>query len=70
MQSFRSFKETFTLAPTDFIKTTPMQNVWDPKNVTSKFLAQFFFTYGQLSHKHIVNNLKQFGGISNFCKIS
>ena len=26
-ENFKWFKETFTLAPTDFLKTTPMQNL-------------------------------------------
>ena len=37
-----------------------MQNVWDQKKATLKILAENFITCGQLSHKNIVNNLKQF----------
>ena len=34
MQNLRRFEKTFTLASNDFLKTTQMQNVGDPKNAT------------------------------------
>ena len=36
-----------------------MQTVWDPKNSTLEFLAEFFLC-GQLSHKKTEHNLRQF----------
>ena len=43
LQILKNLKKTFTLAKSDFLKTTPMQNVWDTKNVTLEFFAGFFY---------------------------
>ena len=34
---------TFTWAQNTFLKTTPLQNVFDPKNTALKSLAEMFF---------------------------
>ena len=44
-----------------------MKSVWDPKNLNFQFLADFFFTCGKLSHKHIVHNSKRLS--ENFMRV-
>ena len=38
VQNFRWFKETFTWAPTGFLKTKAMISVWNPPKISLKFL--------------------------------
>ena len=55
MHNFRRFVETSTMAPIDFLKTTPMQTVRDLKNIILVFLAGLFFNCGNYHKKHIVH---------------
>ena len=49
---FRLFKEAFILANFNFLKTTPMQILWNPKMRPLKFLAGKLFTCGSYQKGH------------------
>ena len=43
---------TFTWAQNTFLKTTPLQNVFDPKNTALKSLAEIFFLLLIITQTH------------------
>ena len=62
MQIFKLFEETFTQASFDFLKTTEMQTVWEPKHVTLEFLAE------NVSHVVIVTKTPNFKNFKDYLK--